>query len=321
LSSQGFYCRSSFTSQDLPLEGFDSIEEYIATLPAKRRNDILQGVKKAQAHNIKMSVGVFRHGDKDFRDIYSWYFDVFRPYAATHFPNAFKYQFIEDLTSDLLGRYRNVPFVFATAWWAGKIVGGSFLRHIPCSLYQNKSSFASAFARPSDEGTVLQMYMLNSGNEPVGNFNTYLYYSLVDWCIQEGYSYFSFGRENMILPPQEYLNVLGAKRSWGTTTIMESGHRTQFVLCNREALLHLDVDYYVFHWELESYWLTYFANDENVPKVLSQWLEGDAYVHKRVYTRCRQVFSYLEKRAARWNNTSLFLCDSQGKETASIKCS
>lgn len=320
LRRQGFYCRSSFTAQDLSLVGAASTEDCLSRLPAKRRNDIMSGVRKAQSHGIRMEIDIFRHGRDDFRNIYSWYFDVFRPYAATHFPNAYKYQFVEDFTADLLSCYRDNPFVFASAWLGDKIVGGSLHRHLPCSLYRRDSSFAAAFPDAPASGSMLQMYMLNSGSEPAGNINAFLYHSIIGWCIRQGYSFFSFGRENLILPPREYLNVLGSKRAWGTTTVLECGAKTQFVLCNRKALLHMDADYFVCDWEPGAHHLRYFSNEREVPKALSQWLEGDAYLRKVVYTRSADTFSYLEKRGERWNNTSLVLCDAEGEEETSVEC-
>jgi hypothetical protein len=322
LAAQGFYCRPSIASQDLSLAEFESIEQCLASLPAKRRNDITQSVRKAEDNGIEVSVEVFRHTYEGFRDIYSWYFDVYRPYAATHFPNKYKYDLIEDLNADLLSRYRYNPFVFAKARWNGKIVGGSFLRHIPSRQYGLNSSFLQAFPGEVGQGDVLQMSMLNSGHEPVGNINTFLYYCIIDWCIKQNYRVYSFGRENLMLPPKEYLNVVGSKRSWGTTTVLErDAVSLQFVLCNREALLHLRSDYFIFHWTPDSYQLIYFANSEDIPKALSQTLESDSYINKRVYTRKSSVFSYLEKRSHRWSNAGIILYDSCGKEEASITCS
>jgi hypothetical protein len=85
-------------------------------------------------------------------------------------------------------------------------------------------------------------------------------------------------------------------------------------------MLFLRSDYYIFHWDSRAYWLIYFANDENVPKVLSQWPSGDRYIRKVVYTRKRPIFAYLEKRGQRWNNTTLVLCNSEGAEETTASC-
>jgi len=321
LTAQGFYCRASIASQDLPLELFGTIKDLLSQLPAKRRNDIVQVVKKAREQEIEITVEVFRQKSDQFQDIYTWYFEVYRPYAATHFANKYKYSLIEDLHADLLGRFRSRPSVLAIARWQGKIIGASFLFHIACPQYRVRTSFAAAFPRVKTFGDVLQMSTLNSGPGPIGNINTYLYYCLIQWCIQAGYGHFSFGRENLMVPPNEYLNVLGSKRSWGTTTLLENdAHSLQFVLCNRRALLHLRSDYFLFLWTKDAYRLVYFANDKNVPKALSQTLESDAYIEKHVYTRNRSIFSYLEKRAARWKNARLVLCSPAGIAASSVVC-
>lgn len=321
LTAEGFYCRSAYTTQDLSLAGFGKVEDCLASLPAKRRNDIMQSVKRAEGQGIEVSVNLFRHTPDDFRDIYTWYFDVYRPYAATHFPNKYRYSSVEDLNRDLLGTYRRRPFLFAKAVWNEEIIGASLLRHIPAARYRQNSSFNQAFADERPGGDVLQMFMHNSGPKPIGNINTYLYYCIIAWCIKQGYRAYSFGRENVIVPPEDYLNVLGSKRSWGTTTVLEHGPASlHFVMCNRKALLHLRSDYFLFHWTRDDYRMVYFANTENVPKALSQTLEGDSYIHKHVYTRNRSVFSYLEKRAARWSKTLISLCNSEGLEESSIVC-
>lgn len=164
------------------------------------------------------------------------------------------------------------------------------------------------------------MFMLNSGHEPIGNINTYIYYRLIDWCISQGYSYFSFGSENILMPPEEYLNVMGSKRAWGTDTILRYTGDNNFVLCNHQALLYLRSDYFIFHHDPVSYRLTYYANDRDVPKVLAQWLSGDSYLSKTVFTRDRSVFAYLEKRVQRWNNARLILCDAEGSEKQTVFC-
>ncbi len=318
LCAEGFYYRPRSVSQDLLLEGSSSIEEHLQRLKAKRRNDILQSVNRAQKHGIEVSVEVFKHRYEEFRNIYSWYFDVYRPYASTRFPNAYKYKFVEDLNSALL--HHNNPFVLATAKWNGKIVGASILIHLPCSYYQMKSSFRAGFPGASGAGNVLQMFMLNSRHDQIGNINTYVYYRIIDWCIRQRYSLFSFGEEDIILPEAGYLNVLGSKRSWATTTVLHYDRESYFLLCNSKALLYLPSDYYLFHWDSSTYSLIYFANIENVPKILSQWLEGDIYLSKRVYTRRRSIFSYLEQRAQRWKNSRLILCSSEGTEETSLDC-
>ena len=321
MTAQGFYCRSSIASQDLPLEKLGSIEDLLSNLPAKRRNDIVQVAKKAREHEIEITIEVFRQTSHQFQDIYAWYFDVYRPYAATHFANKYKYSLIEDLHADLLGRFRSVPCVLAIARWRGKIIGASFLLHIACAQYRVKTSFAMAFPNEQAFSDVLQMSTLNSGPGPIGNINTYLYYRLIQWCIEAGYGHFSFGRENLMAPPNEYLNVLGSKRSWGTTTLLENDAGSlQFVLCNRRALLYMGSDYFLFHWTQAAYRLVYFANDENVPKALSQMLESDSYIEKSVYTRKRSIFSYLEKRASRWKNSELVLCSTNGAPKNSVAC-
>jgi hypothetical protein len=318
--SQGFYYRSSATSQDLPLRDFKTVEHCLGTLGAKRRNDILQAVRKAENYGIEVSIDLFRRSPAEFREVYSWYFDIYRPYASTHFPNNYKAQFIDDLHSDVFQTYRRRPFVFATAKWEGKLIGGSFLRHLTWAEYRLKSSCDAAWPDAPGQGDALQMFMLNSGHEPVGNINTYIYYRLVDWCIRQGYGYFSFGAENIMMPPEEYLNVMGSKRAWGTTTVLRYDGEKRFILCNRKALLYLRSDYFVFHRDADSYRLVYFANDRDVPKVLSQWLSGDGYIAKSVFTRDHSVFTYLEKRAQRWNNARLILCDAEGSEELAVVC-
>jgi hypothetical protein len=318
--SQGFYYRSAAISQDVSLRGFTDIKQCLDTLGAKRRNDILQAVHKAEAQGIDVSINIFRRTPQAFEEVYSWYFDVYRPYASTHFPNDYKSQFIEELNLDILQRYRYRPFVFATAKWEGKIIGGSFLRHLSGPEYQSRSSARAAWPDALDQGDVLQMFMLNSGHEPIGNINTYIYYRLIEWCIRQGYDYFSFGGENIVVPPEDYLNVMGSKRAWGTMTILRYDSNGSFVLCNRKALLYLRADYFIVHRDTHDYQLTYFANDPNISKFLSQWLSGDPYLRKCAYTRERSIFSYLEKRAQRWKNTRLVLCNPEGVEEHSIVC-
>lgn len=322
LTAEGFYCRASIASQDLPLLKLGTIKDLLSNLPAKRRNDILQAVRKASEQEIEINIDVFRQSSKQFQDIYTWYFDVYRPYAATHFANKYKYHLIDDLHADLLGRFRSNPCVVAIARWRGKIIGASFLLHIPSAQYRVKSSFRVAFPQEEEAlSSVLQMCTLNSGPGPVGNINTYLYYSLIQWCVTQGYGYFSFGRENLMLPPAEYLNVLASKRSWGTTTVLESDAGSlQFVLCNKKALLYLSSDYFLFSWTQDAYRLIYFANDEKVPKALSQMLESDSYIEKRVYTRKRPIFAYLQKRALRWTNAEIVLCAGDATAQDSVVC-
>lgn len=316
----GFYCRSSFTAQDLPLHGRGGAGECLARLPAERRDDILSGVRRAEARGLGVEVDVLRGRREDFRAVYEWYFEVLRPSAATHFPNARQYRFVEDFNEDLLTRDGDNPFVFAAARAGDQIVGGALLRHLPAALYRRQSSFAAAFPDAPDAGPVLQMHLLDSGAGPAGNVNAFLYHSIIDWGARQGYGFFSFGREDLTLPPREQLNVVGAKRAWGTTTVLESGAGTQFVLCNRAALLHLDADYFVFHREPGAHYLRYFLNADVVPQALSRWLEGDAYLRKFVYTRSRETFSHLEKRAPRWNKTTLVLCGADGAEEAAAAC-
>lgn len=320
LTSEGFYYRSSSASQDLRLHGLTGVEQYLGALGAKRRNDILQAARKAEEHGIEVSIDIFRRAPREFHDAYAWYFEVYRPYASAHFPNRYKAQFIDDFHTDLLQTYRRVPFIFATAKWNGKIIGGSFLRHLTWAEYRLRSSFDAAWPDAPKPGDVLQMFMLNSGHEPVGNINTYIYYRLVDWCIRQGYGYFSFGAENIVLPPEDYLNVVGSKRAWGTITVLHYEDERRLVLCNHKALLYLRSDYLIFHRDADGYRLTYFANDRNVPKVLSQWLSGDGYLRKRVLTRDRSVFTYLEKRAQRWNNARVSLCNAEGDEERGFDC-
>ncbi len=320
-TAEGFYCRASVASQDLSLVGVGSIKELISRLPSKRRNDIMQSVRKAEDQGIEVIIEPFRQRPAQFREIYTWYFDVYRPYAATHFPNKYKYNLIEDLHEDLLGRFGRSPTVLAIAKWPAGVVGASFLNHIPCKQYGVNSSLRAAFSSEEPQGDILQMSTLNSGSGPTGNINTYLYYRLIEWCITQGYAYFSFGRENLMLPPCEYLNVVGSKRSWGTTTVIETDPSgLQFVICNRSALLHLGSDYFYFTWTPDNYALNYFANQEKIPKSLSQMLEGDAYIRKRVYTRKRSIFAYLEKRALRWKNVVLVLCAANGSTVESLNC-
>jgi hypothetical protein len=321
LTAEGFYCRASTATQDLPLKKLGSMDEMLSKLPSKRRNDIRQAVRKASEQQIEITIEPFRQRPEQFRDVYNWYFDVYRPYAATHFPNKYKYNLIEEWHEDLLGRFRLTPSVLALAHWQKKIVGASLLVHIPCRQYGVNSSFRIAFPEEQGIGDVLQMSTLNSGSGPVGNINTYLYFRLIEWCITHGYAYFSFGRENLMLPPNEYLNVIGSKRSWGTTTVVENDAATlEFVLCNRKALLYLGSDYFLFSWAPSVYRLIYFANDEVIPKSLSQMLESDSYLDKEVYTRKRSIFSYLEKRAARWKNVVIVLCSGNGKTIESLAC-
>jgi hypothetical protein len=320
-TAQGFYCRASVASQDVSLMKVGSIKQLLSKLPSKRRNDIMQSVRKAEEHGVEITIEPFRQRPAQFREIYTWYFDVYCPYAATHFPNKYKYNLIEDLHQDLLRRFSSSPCVLATAKWEERIIGASFLIHIPCKQYGVKSSFRTAFSSEEAQGDVLQMSTLNSGPGPVGNINTYLYYRLIEWCITQGYAYFSFGRENLMLPPSGYLNVVGSKRSWGTTTVLENGPASlEFVLCNTNALLHLQSDYFLFSWTPNTYGMIYFANDEKIPKSLSQMLEGDSYLEKHVYTRKRAIFSYLEKRALRWKNVVLVLCAANGATAESLAC-
>jgi len=96
--------------------------------------------------------------------------------------------------------------------------------------------------------------------------------------------------------------------------------RLQFVLCNKKALLHLRSDYFLFSWDSNAYGLIYFANDEKIPKSLSQTLENDSYIGKQVYTRKRSIFAYLEKRALRWKNVVLVLCSANGTTEQSLVC-
>jgi hypothetical protein len=321
LTEQGFYCRASTTSQDVSLMKLGSIKELLSKLPSKRRNDIVQAARKAEEQGVEITIEPFRQNQEQFQKIYEWYFDVYLPYAATHFANKYKYELIEDLHKDLLGRFRSGPGVLAIAKWNGKIIGASFLIHIPCKQYGVKSSFRTAFPSEDAQGDILQMSTLNSGSGSIGNVNTYLYYRLIEWCITHGYEYFSFGRENLMLPPNAYLNVVGSKRSWGTTTVVENDPaRLQFMLCNRKALLHLRSDYFLFSWDSKTYGLIYFANDEKIPKSLSQMLENDPYMSKHVYTKKRSIFSYLEKRALRWKNVVLVLCAANGTTEHSLVC-
>lgn len=321
LTEQGFYCRASVASQDVSLMKVGSIKEFLSRLPSKRRNDIMQSARKAEQQGIEVTIEPFRQKPAQFREIYTWYFDVYRPYAATHFPNKYKYNLIEDLHQDLLGRFRSSPCVLAIARLQERIIGASFLIHIPCQQYGVKSSFRMAFSSEEAQGDVLQMSTLNSGPGPVGNVNTYLYYRLIEWCIVQGYTLFSFGRENLMLPPNEYLNVVGSKGSWGTTTVLENDPASlEFVFCNRNALLHLRSDYFLFSWIPNAYGMIYFANDEKIPKSLSQMLERDSYLNKQVYTRKRSIFSYLEKRALRWKNVALVLCAANGATAQSLTC-
>lgn len=321
LTEQGFYCRASIASQDVSLVKPGSMKDLLSNLPSKRRNDIVQSMRKAEEEGIEITIEPFRQTPRQFREIYTWYFDVYRPYAATHFANKYKYDRIEDLHKDLLGRYRSGPGVLAIAKWRGNIIGASFLIHLPCRQYGVNSSFRNAFSAEEMQGDVLQMSTLNSGAASLGNINTYLYYRLIEWCITQGYAYFSFGRENLMLPPNEYLNVVGSKRSWGTTTVVENDPASlQFVLCNRIALLHLRSDYFLFSWDANTYRLIYFANDEKIPKSLSQMLEKDLYISKHVYTRKRSNFCYLEKRASRWKNAVLVLCSPSGAAAQSLTC-
>jgi Acetyltransferase (GNAT) domain len=321
LTAQGFYCRASVASQNVSLLKLGSMKDLLSKLPSKRRNDIVQSVRKAEEQGIEITIEPFRQTPGQFREIYLWYFDVYLPYAATHFANKYKYNLIEDLHKDLLGRFRSGPCVLAIAKWRGQIIGASFLVHIPCKQFSLKSSFRMAFASDEAQGDVLQMSTLNSGSGSVGNINTYLYYRLIEWCITQGYAYFSFGRENLMLPPNEYLNVVGSKRSWGTTTVVENDPASlEFVLCNRNALLHLRSDYFLFSWAPNAYRLIYFANEEKIPKSLSQMLERDSYMDKHVFTRRRSIFSYLEKRALRWKNVVLVLCSANGATEQSLAC-
>jgi hypothetical protein len=318
--SQGFHYRSTAISQDISLRGFTDIKEYLGTLGAKRRNDILQAVRKVEAQGVDFSINIFRRTPEAFQEVYSWYFDVYRPYASAHFPNDYKDQFIEDLHVDVLKRYRYRPFVFATTKWKGKIIGASFLRHVSGQEYQSGSSARAAWGDALGQGDVLQMFMLNSWHELIGNINTYIYYRLIEWCLSQGYDCFSFGGESIVMPPEDYLNVMSSKRAWGTRTILRYNTDARFVLCNRKALLYLRADYFIVHRDTQDYHLTYFANDPNSPKFLSQWLSGDPYLSKCVYARERSIFSYLEKRAQRWKNTRLVLCNSEGVEEQSIVC-
>lgn len=321
LTAQGFYCRASFTSQDVSLIKPGSIKDLLSSLPSKRRNDIVQAVRRAEDEGIEITIEPFRQKPQQFREIYKWYFDVYLPYAATHFANKHKYDLVEDLHKDLLGRFHSGPSVLALARRRGEIVGASFLLHIPCRQYAVKSSFKMAFSSEEVQGDVLQVSTLNSGSGSIGNINTYLYYRLIEWCITQGYQYFSFGRENVILPPNAFLNVVGSKRSWGTTTVVDNDPANlQFVLCNRNALLHLRSDYFLFSWDANAYGLIYFANDEKIPKSLSQTLERDLYMDKHVYTRKRSIFSYLEKRALRWKNAVIVLCSTNGTTEQSLVC-
>lgn len=318
--SGGFSYRPSAVSQDLHLEGVTSIRQCLDGLNSKRRNDIVQAVQKAQANGIEVSIDLFRRRPQDFADVYAWYFDVYRPYAATHFPNKYKCQLVEELHSDLLHRYRFKPFVMAVARWRGKVIGGSFLRHIPYAEYRRHTSSESCWPGAPGGGDVLQMFMLNSGHEPVGNFNTYIYYSLIEWCIRQGYRVFSFGSENIINPPEDYLNVIGSKRAWGTTTILQFEGQNHFMICNHAPMLHLRGDYFIFHRGPEQHELTYYANQQSTPKILSQWLSGDAYIRKTAYTRSPRIFSYLEARASRWENARIVLCDADGNTRSSLDC-
>lgn len=318
--SQGFYYRCSAVSQDLPLRGFKTIEECLGALGAKRRNDIQQSVRKAEERGIDVSIDIFRRSLREFQEVYDWYFEIYRPYASVHFPNRYKAQFVEELHIDLLQTYRRRPFIFAVAKWEGKVIGGSFLRHLPWAEYRLGSSLEDGRPGAPQQGDVLQMFMLNSGHEPIGNINTYIYYRLVEWCIRQGYGYFSFGSENIVMPPEDYLNVMGSKRAWGTTTTLHYDGEKRFVLCNHKALLYLRSDYFIFHRDADSHCLTYFANDRSVPKVLSQWLSGDGNLRKTVFTRDRSVFAYLEKRAQRWINARVVLCDAEGAEEQTAVC-
>lgn len=321
MTAEGFYCRASTASQALSLTEAGTVAELLAKRPAKRRNDIMQSVRKASEQGIEITIEPFRQTSEQFRDINAWYFDVFRPYAATHFANKYRYNKIEDLNADLLGRFRSMPAVHALARWQGKIVGASFLAHITGKQYGISSSFRIAFAGQNQSGDVLQMSTLNSGGGPVGNINTYLYYHLIEWCLAQGYSYFSFGRENIMLPPNDYLKVVGSKRSWGTTTVVENDAQgLEFVLLNWNALFCLRSDYFLFCWAPDAYRLIYFANNEEIPKSLSQTLESDPYLDKHVYTRKRSIYSYLEKRASRWKNVVLSLCAANGATIESLAC-
>lgn len=318
LIAKGFYYRPNSTSQDLLLENVRSIEDCLGNLNSKRRNDILQAVQKARKLDLEVSIDVFPRDHKSFADIYSWYFDTYRPYASIHFPDTYKYTFIEELNLSLLDSLHS--FVLARAMRGSEIVGASFLSPVPYARYQSWTSFNSAFSAADKSGDVLQMYVLSSGHKEVGNINTYLYYCLIEWAIERGYKLFTFGRENLVLPPGPYLNVLASKRSWQTTTVMRYETGSHLVLCNKKALLHLDADYYLFHSDSENYYLTYFANTDAIPKILSQWLEGDVYIRKLVYTRNRETFSYLEKRASRWKNTVITLFDPSATEQDSLTC-
>ncbi len=68
LTAQEFYCRASIASQDLPLEQFGTIKDLLSQLPAKRRNDIVQAVKKAREQEIEITVEVFRQKSDQFQD-------------------------------------------------------------------------------------------------------------------------------------------------------------------------------------------------------------------------------------------------------------
>jgi hypothetical protein len=318
LIAEGYYYRPCATSQDLSLEGFRSIEDCLNRLNSKRRNDISQAVEKARKHDVRVSIDIFRRDGKSFADIYSWYFDTYRPYASMHFPNSYKYMFVEDLNISFLDTQHS--FVILRAILGSAIVGASFLSHIPCARYQSFSSFDTAFSVADRSGDVLQMYVLNSGHEQIGNINTYLYYCMIEWAIKQGYRFYSFGRENILRPPGPYLNVLASKRSWQTTTVLRYEPGSQIMLYNKKALLHLGMDYYLFHFDLQRYYLIYFANTGAIPKILSQWLEGDTYIRKLVYTKNRETFSYLEKRAGRWKNTVVSLRNSDAVEQSSFNC-
>lgn len=318
--SHGFYNRCSAVSQDLPLHGFKTIEECLRALGAKRRNDILQSVRRAEESGISVSVDIFRRSPAEFQAAYDWYFEIYRPYASVHFPNNYKAMFVDDFNTDLLHTYRRRPFIFAAAKWQDKLIGGAFLRHLTWAEYRAGSSFEDRQPDTPQQGDVLQMFMLNSGHEPIGNINTYIYYCLIDWCIRQGYGYFSFGAENIVMPPEDYLNVMGSKRAWGTSTTLRYDGDRRFVLCNHNALLDLRSDYFIFHRGADSHHLTYYANDRSVPKVLSQWLSGDDRLRKSVFTKDRSVFAYLEKRAQRWTNAVVVQCDAEGAEQQSFVC-
>ena len=318
LVAEGCYYRPFAASQDLSLVDVHSMDDCLARLNSKRKNDIAQAVRKARNQGIEVSMGVFRRDSRSFADLYEWYFEAYRPYAAIHFPNTYKYMFAEDLNLSLLDPHHN--FVLLRAKRGSEIVGASFLAHVPLPPYCSTSSLERAFPGDGVPGDLLQMYVLSSWHPEIGNINTFLYYCMIEWAISRGYRFFSFGRENIVLPPGPYLNVLGSKRSWKTTTVLHYEADSQIVWCNKAAMLYLGDDYYIFHSDLENYFLSYFANEGSIPKILSHWLEGDPYIRKQVYTRNRRTFSYLEKRQQRWKNTALVLCNPDASEQTRVDC-